>query len=106
MARYSDESFWEKVKKYAVAAGKEVIEKALWLYYAMKREDCPAWAKAVIVGALAYFILPTDAVPDFIPGVGYVDDLGAIAAAITTVAQFIDENVKKQAKKKVKEIFG
>ncbi len=31
---YSDESFWEKVKKFAKVAGKEVIEKSLWLYYA------------------------------------------------------------------------
>ncbi len=62
-------------EKAAGAAGKEVIRKALQLYYAMKRPDCPAWAKAVIIGALAYFIVPTDALPDFIPAIGYTDDL-------------------------------
>jgi len=106
MPRYSDKSFWSKVKRYAKVIGKPVLEKALWLYYAMQREDCPGWAKAVIIGALAYFILPIDAIPDYIPGVGYVDDLATITTAIGMVAQYIDSKVKKQARGKVKDLFG
>ncbi|WP_217646577.1 hypothetical protein [Nitrosomonas sp. Nm34] len=46
---YSDANFWEKLGAYALAAGKEVIEKALWLYYVFKNEETPAWDKAVII---------------------------------------------------------
>lgn len=102
---YSDESFWQKATTYASAAGKEVIEMALKLYYAMKDSDTPAWAKTVILGALAYFILPADAVPDVIPG-GYTDDLGALAAAAWTVAQHIKESHVEMAKNTLERWFG
>ena len=67
---YSDASFWDKVRNYATSAGREVIETALKLYYCAQDNDTPAWAKSVILGALAYFILPADAVMDLLPG-GY-----------------------------------
>ena len=102
---YSDESFWQKAKTYASMAGREVIVTALKLYYAMKDTDTPSWAKTIIVGALAYFILPTDAVPDVIPG-GYVDDLGALAAAAWTVAQHIKDSHAEMAKKSMARWFG
>jgi uncharacterized membrane protein YkvA (DUF1232 family) len=98
---FSDDGFWEKIVNYAKKAGKEVIEKGLWLYYAAQREDTPAWAKAVIYGALGYFILPLDAIPDVMPGIGYTDDLGVLAAAITTVASYIDDSVKELAREKI-----
>jgi hypothetical protein len=67
---YSDQGFWDKVITHAKAAGKEVIEKALWLYYAAQAPQTPAWAKGVIYGALGYFIFPVDAIPDPTPVVG------------------------------------
>ena len=48
---YSDSSFWDKLKHFALSAGKEVIEKALWLYYAAQRPETPKWAKTAIYGA-------------------------------------------------------
>jgi len=105
-ADYSDGSFWRKVKNYALTAGREVIEKALWLYYAAQRPETPAWAKAVIIGALAYFISPIDAIPDAIPVVGYSDDLGAIVAAVGMVSMYITDEVKGLARGKLQEWFG
>ncbi|RJO64285.1 MAG: DUF1232 domain-containing protein [Myxococcales bacterium] len=102
---YSDESFWEKVKKYAKAAGMEVLEKALWLYYAAQKPETPKWAKAIIYGALAYFVFPLDAVPDLTPVVGYVDDLGALLSATGMVALYIDDGVKQKTADKLKEWF-
>lgn len=103
---FTDEKFWDKVKHFALAAGREVIEKALWLYYAFQRPETPAWAKAVIAGALAYFILPIDAIPDAIPVAGYTDDLGALASAIGMVAMHITADVKQQANQKLEDWFG
>ncbi|MBT8148515.1 MAG: DUF1232 domain-containing protein [Pseudomonadales bacterium] len=97
--QFSETSFWNKLRRYATSAGKDVVEAALKLYYAMQDPDTPATAKAVIVGALVYFIVPIDAVADFLPG-GYVDDWGALMGAFWTVAKHVkDEHVAKaQAK--------
>jgi len=102
---FSDEGFWQKVKKYALVAGKEVIEKALTLYYCMQDKDTPAWAKAIILSAVGYFILPLDAIPDFVPIVGYADDLGALVAASGMVALHIKEGHINKAKEKLKQWF-
>lgn len=103
---YSENSFWEKVKSFALVAGKEVIEKAMQLYYTMQAPATPAWAKAVIIAALGYFISPVDAIPDIIPVVGYADDLGVLVAAIATVGTYITDDIKAKAEDKLKEWFG
>ena len=97
MTRYSDESFWVKLKRYAIVAGREVVERALTLYHVARDGDTPTWARTVIYGALAYFILPTDTIPDLIPGVGYSDDLGALAAALTTLAAHVKPEHRQRA---------
>jgi len=103
---YSENSFWEKVKTFALVAGKEVIEKALQLYYTMQAPATPLWAKTVIIGALGYFISPVDAIPDIIPVVGYADDLGVLVAAIATVGTYITDDIKAKAADKLAEWFG
>lgn len=103
---YNEHSFWKKLKAYAVSAGKDVIEKALILYYCLIDRDTPAWAKAVIVGALGYFVVPTDAIPDLMPVAGYSDDLGALASALAMVAVHIKPEHKEKAKDQLKIWFG
>jgi uncharacterized membrane protein YkvA (DUF1232 family) len=103
---YSDSGFWDKVKNFALSAGREVVEKALWLYYAAQKKDTPVWAKTVIFSALAYLISPIDSIPDVVPLAGYTDDLGVIAAAIGMIAFYITDDIKDKAKHKVKKIFG
>lgn len=103
---YSEGKYWRKLMRFARVAGKEVVEKTLWLYYAAQDDKVPAWARTVIYSALAYFIIPTDAIPDFTPAVGYADDLGAIMVALTTVAAYITPQVKRQAAAKMRDWFG
>lgn len=102
---YDDQSFWIKLKRYAKLAGRELVELALKLYYCLQDPDTPNWAKTIIIGALAYFIMPIDLVVDFIPG-GYVDDWGALAGALATVVTHIKESHVQQAKAKTIEWFG
>jgi len=104
--KYSEEGFFDKLVGYAKSAGSEVVETALKLYYAMENPKTPAWAKTTIIGALGYFISPIDAIPDMIPVVGYTDDLSVLAAAASTVAMYINDDVKKKAKAKMKDWFG
>ncbi|MBI5854012.1 MAG: DUF1232 domain-containing protein [Nitrospirae bacterium] len=103
---YSEKGFWRKARKHALAAGCKVLCVALKLYYALKNPDTPAWAKATIIGALAYFISPMDAIPDMLPAVGYADDLGVLTAALATVAQYIDDSVVEKARAQMKELLG
>ena len=103
---YSEAGFKDKLTRYAKTAGKEVVEKALWLYYATQEETTPAWAKTTIYGALGYFIMPLDAIPDLSPLIGYSDDLGVLALAIATVAAYINDGVKEKTTKKMKEWFN
>ncbi len=86
-----------KMARVAKRAGRSVMEKALLLFYAVRNPATPAWARRVIYGALAYLIVPVDALPDFIPGIGYTDDLSVIAAALAAVAYYITPEVKQQA---------
>lgn len=103
---FSDNSFWEKIKNFAKSAGKEVIEKALWLYFAAQSPQTPIWAKTTIYSALGYFIFPIDAIPDLTPLIGFTDDFGVLTAAIAAVAVHITDDVKEQAKQKLKDWFG
>src|SRR6266436_4036310 len=103
---FTDESFWNKVKRYAKRAGRRVLEPALLLYFCMQDQDTPVWAKAVIVGALGYFIFPMDAIPDATPAVGFGDDLGALTAAVGVVGVHIKPEHQEKAKDKLRQWFG
>jgi len=103
---FDEAAFWRKVRRYGRAAGYGLVERALWLYYAARSPRTPAWAKSVIYGALAYFVLPADAIPDLIPVAGFTDDFGALAAALVSVAPYIDDDVRARASAVLHRWFG
>lgn len=103
---WSERRFWRKLGGHATAAGRQALEKSLWLYYALQNPDTPKWARRVIYGALGYFILPLDAIPDLAPLVGYTDDLSVMTAALATVAFTINDEVKRQARDRMAGWFG
>jgi uncharacterized membrane protein YkvA (DUF1232 family) len=104
--QFVGQGFWQKIQGFAAAAGREVVEKALILFFAAQRPETPLWAKTVIYSALAYLVLPTDAIPDFIPLSGYADDLGTLVAALGAVTMCITPEVKAAAKQTVEGWFG
>ncbi|MBM4346102.1 MAG: DUF1232 domain-containing protein [Deltaproteobacteria bacterium] len=89
----------------AKTAGREAIGMALTLYFAMKDPEVPVWAKSVIVGALGYFIFPIDVIPDVMVPIGYTDDVGVMAAALTMVAVHVTAETKAMAAAKLAEWF-
>lgn len=103
---YSENSFWTKIKRFSLAAGREVIEKALVLYYTLSEPNVPLWAKTTITVALGYFIFPADAIPDLTPVVGYADDLGVLVAALATVALHVTPEAKRKASETLQTLFG
>lgn len=103
---YSEKSFFDKIKNVAKKAGISVVYAGLLLFYTLQKPLLPKWAKRTIIGALGYFIVPFDVIPDFIPVGGYADDLGAIVLALGAIAMFIDDEVKNKARAKLKDWFG
>ncbi len=82
---YNKNSFWNKIKKYAAIAGRKLIQLALSLYYCLIDPDTSLWAKGIILGALGYFILPTDLIPDALVPLGFTDDLAVLMQAAFTI---------------------
>jgi uncharacterized membrane protein YkvA (DUF1232 family) len=103
---YSHSSLWLTLKKAAARAGRKTLLTALILFYCLQDRDTPTWAKGVIIGALAYLILPVDLIPDIIPGAGYSDDWGALVAALATVAAYVKDVHKAKAAAQVVRLLG
>ena len=79
--------FWRKLQ--GVAASIPFAEELLTAYYCAFDSKTPTSVKATLVGALAYFVLPIDAIPDFLPVLGFTDDAAFLAAAIKLVTDHI-----------------
>lgn len=102
---YSEDGLWEKIGKVAKKAGIKVIYYALLLFYALQSDKVTVAEKALIIGALGYFILPIDLIPDFMVPIGYGDDLAVMWGLINKL-DCIDEAVKAQAQAKLTDWFG
>jgi uncharacterized membrane protein YkvA (DUF1232 family) len=103
---YSDKSLWEKIRKYSKDAGAKVVYAVLLLYYAMGDKSVSIKNKVMIAASLGYFILPTDAIFDLTPIIGYSDDLGVLIFALTQIASGITPEVKQKSRTKIKEWFS
>ena len=79
---YSQPRFFAKLFKHAGSIGTSLLYKALQLFYVAQKPEVPLKVKATIYGALGYFILPFDVIPDMIFGVGYGDDTTALLVAL------------------------
>ena len=101
----NEPSFWAKLRDNAADIGQEGVYLALILFYALKA-NIPVGVKLIIIGALCWLVSPVDAVPDFIPVVGYADDIAALMFARHKAEQYLDAGVQEKARDKLKEIKG
>lgn len=102
---YSDTGFWCKLRHAAAQAGAKVLYPALQLYYLMLSPQVPVKAKSLIIGALGYLILPADLVPDFIPALGFTDDLTALMVALRAVAKHLTPDINRQAREQTAKLL-
>ena len=103
---YSENKLLNKLSSAAKWAGAKVIYAVLLLYYVLRSPNISATDKSKIYGALGYFILPTDLVLDFIPMMGYTDDMAALLWALHTVMNNLTPEIKQQAKDKLADLLG
>lgn len=81
-------------------------EDALALFYCALDRETPARTKGLLLAALAYFVLPTDFIPDWIPGLGFSDGAAVIAAALALAGGAIQPRHREQARDKLDQIAG
>ena len=89
--------FWRKLKRFA--AQLPFAEDALAAYYCAFDRDTPLQVKAALVGALAYFVLPFDVIPDMLPVLGFADDAAVLATALRLVASHMKAEHREAAKR-------
>ena len=105
-SHYKESDLWSKIKKVAKSAGIKVIYAALLLYNVLESPHVNLTDKLKIYGALGYFILPFDVIPDYIPLIGYSDRLTALLCVLRTVWSNVTPEIKAQSMNKLQEWFG
>ena len=94
--------FWGKFKR--VAARLPFAEDLLSAYYCAFDRQTPRHVQAALLGAIAYFILPFDFIPDMLPVLGFTDDAAVLATAIRLVAAHITPDHREAARARLKRI--
>ena len=88
--------FWHKLKRLAVKL--PFAEDLLAAYYCAFDRQTPRHVQAALLGAIAYFVLPFDFVPDMLPVLGFTDDAAVLATALRMVASHINEDHREAAR--------
>ncbi len=91
-----DKGFWPKLRKVArrIPFSRDLVA----AYYCAMDDGTPLRVRATLLGALAYFILPIDGIPDIIAGLGFTDDAAVLAIAVKMVASHIKPKHREAAR--------
>ena len=96
--------FWKKLKR--VLSRVPFAEDLVAAYCCAVDPETPGYVRAVLLGAVAYFVLPIDMVPDVLAGLGFTDDASVIAAAIAAVGRHLQPQHRQRAKLALERIAG
>jgi uncharacterized membrane protein YkvA (DUF1232 family) len=99
-----DQGFWPKIRR--VAAKVPFAKDALAVWYCAKDDETPIAAKGMMLAALAYFVMPVDAIPDFIAGLGYTDDAAVFTALMAILGKNLKPKHKLAAKRDIERLRG
>jgi uncharacterized membrane protein YkvA (DUF1232 family) len=94
--------FWSKLKR--VAARLPFTDELLAAYYCAFDSQTPLHVQAALLGAIAYFILPFDFVPDMLPVLGFTDDAAVLATALRMVVSHITPEHRDAARAALKRV--
>lgn len=95
------EKFWESLKR--LARNLPFAEDLVAAYYCAFDPATDFKVKATLLGALAYFILPVDVIPDALPLIGFTDDAAVLALALKTVGDAITSAHRDKARQTLKD---
>ena len=94
--------FWRTAKR----AARQIpfMDEVVAAYYCALDTDTPTRARGILLASLAYFVLPTDFIPDFLVAFGFTDDLAVLTAAITAIRPHIKDHHREAAKKALEDV--
>lgn len=91
-----EERFFRKVRR--TLSRIPFAEDLLAAYYCAIDRNTPGYVRGVLLGAVAYFLLPADVIPDVLAGLGFTDDASVIAAAIAAVGRHLEPRHRERAR--------
>ena len=103
---YNENSFWKTIAYIAKKAGLKLIYISFLLYYTLNSSNITKTDRTIIIAALGYFIFPLDIIPDYIPFVGYTDDLSILLFAYRRIRANLNDDIRNKAKSKLSSFFG
>ena len=87
--------FLPKIRR--VAAKIPFAGDLLSVYFSARDPQTPVASKGMMLAALAYFVLPTDAIPDILVGIGFTDDAAVLAALMAVLGRTVKPRHKEAA---------
>ncbi len=103
---YSEAGLARKLKKLSGLLGSKLLYYVLLLFVLISDKTIPPKVRMVFIAALGYFILPTDLVADFLPVIGFTDDIAFLTYAISNATEYITPEITEKAKRKHSQILG
>ncbi len=98
---------WDKIKTYALRAGRVATKPILTFYYVMSQSETTTLEKALIYGAIAYIVIPSDLLPRRVLGwLGILDDATVIAYVYNKVSNKVTAAIRNQVDSQLDEWFG
>ena len=106
-SKHFDESrFFTKLGKVGSLLGQKVLFSLLVSYYLISDSSIPLKVRGIFMGSLGYFILPTDLVADFLPVIGFTDDIALVSYVIANAVEYITPEIKEKAKLKTNRLIS
>jgi uncharacterized membrane protein YkvA (DUF1232 family) len=102
---FTKSKFHRKTNRLVRKSGEKILYNAFLLYYTMLDGEVSLKNKALIIAVLGYFIFPFDSIPDFIPALGFTDDLAALLFAIDRLKHSIRSQNEEKAKAHVQKLL-
>lgn len=87
--KFIDKNLQSKLKK--IANNIKLVRNIVALYRYLKSPKVSAAKKGIVIAGLLYFILPLDAIPDFIPIAGFLDDIGVVTALVNFLGKELEK---------------
>ena len=98
---YNEAGFLSKLKKLVFKLGEEVVVRVLMLWFLLNSGKVPVKTRLLIMAALGYLVMPADLVSDFIPVLGFTDDVAFLTYAFNQTSHYMDESIRKKAEEKL-----
>jgi len=100
---YNDAALWEKLNAMPRSTVVMILEKVLLLREILLDKGTPCWVKAILIAALGYVIFPFDLYPDFIPIVGFLDDITIVGLVLGNLENLVTDDIRKRVDERMSE---